>query len=148
MFTHLIYVRKIARRYIVLLLKADAKLKYRKNSLTQNLNLIVDFIQFLDELFLLLLLADHRWHLFSQLGNDVGVYLRQSGPLYQIVQFSKCRISRQRLHVRKQIVLFVLKQPPIYVIMERMIPERADIDPGHFRGFKHLSVQHCYRKKI
>jgi hypothetical protein len=56
----------------------------------------------------------------------------------QIIQFTQCSISWQRLEIGEQIMLFVLEQTPIDVVVELVIPKCANINACNFRSFEYL----------
>ena len=51
------------------------------------LNLLVDFVEILDEFLFLLVFSDHGWHLLAELGDDVRVHLQMRISSSKILLF-------------------------------------------------------------
>ena len=48
-------------------------------------------------------------------------------------------LPRQRLQVCEEVLLLGLEEPSVHVVAQRLVPEGADVDPGHFRGPEDLA---------
>ena len=101
--------------------------------LTRLVDGVEDVGQVDDELFLFRALPEERRHFCPERRDDVGVDLCETGSLYHLVESTDCVGAGERLHVGKQVFLLRLEQLPIAVVLERFVPEGADVDPGDLR---------------
>ncbi|RNA06974.1 hypothetical protein BpHYR1_022215 [Brachionus plicatilis] len=76
------------------------------------------------------LLAEHGRHFVLQLGDDVRVYLGETGALYQVVELAQGGVLGQALQVAEQVLGLELEEAAQSVVVERPVPERADVDAG------------------
>ena len=66
------------------------------------------------------------------------MHLGHASALDEIVNFAHCRVTRQILEVVKQALQFTLKEPAVDVMLELLIPERADKYFGALGHGQHL----------
>mmetsp|Transcript_109137 Transcript_109137/g.338924 ORF Transcript_109137/g.338924 Transcript_109137/m.338924 type:complete len:500 (+) Transcript_109137:187-1686(+) len=96
-------------------------------------NLMINRGQVCHQLLLLLLLAKHARHLSLESVQDVGVHLGQPGALDKVVELPDGRAARQAGEVRVEVVLLRLEEPPLLIVVQRLVPEGADVHTGDLR---------------
>ena len=113
--------------------------KVAGRNVVRALNAFVDLVEVLDELLLLGVLAEHGGHLELELADDVRVDFGESGALDQVVELAESGVLGQALELLEQVLRFELEQLAHRVVVERLVPERADVDARHLGRVQHLA---------
>ena len=120
--------------------------------------LLLDFLekdgQIFDQFFLFPSFSEHLRHVLPQIGNDIGVDLCHPCTLDEVVQFPHGGVPGKVLQVIKQALQLLLKEPPVEVMFELLVPERSNEyfgtfwDVDHFRYRPHqgsVDLRYKYR---
>ena len=70
---------------------------------------------------------------------DKRTNLSKSRALDEIVEFPDCSVPRQTLEVAEEVLLLELEELAIGVEVQRIVPERPDVDASDLGSVEHLA---------